>query len=107
MDTTAFIPRALKDRVDRELEPGERVVWVDRSVPRFFTVPATGAFLFSLPWLAFACWWVGVTWFATTREGGIGDGFQFFPLFGLPFIIIGLLMMSAPLWAYYASRKAV
>jgi hypothetical protein len=40
-------------------------------------------------------------------EGGIGDGFQFFPLFGLPFIIIGLLMMSAPLWAYYASRKAV
>lgn len=30
-------------------------------------------------------------------------GFSFFPLFGIPFVLIGLAMLSSPLWAY---RKA-
>ena len=32
------------------------------------------------------------------------EGFDLFPLFGIPFVLIGLGMLSSPLWAY---RKAL
>jgi hypothetical protein len=33
--------------------------------------------------------------------------FSVFPLFGLPFILIGLGMLSSPLWAYRRAKKTV
>jgi hypothetical protein len=40
--------------VDRELESGECVEWIYMPIPRYFTGAATGAFLFAIPWTAFA-----------------------------------------------------
>jgi hypothetical protein len=34
-------------------------------------------------------------------------GFSFFPLFGIPFVLIGLAMLSSPLWAYRKSLRTV
>jgi hypothetical protein len=35
------------------------------------------------------------------------DGFDFFPMFGIPFIVNSLGMVSAPLWAYRKAGRTV
>jgi hypothetical protein len=80
------IPYELRERVDRELESGEQIQWLQRPVPRYFT-PAAG-FLFGIHWTAFAIFWTtGAAW-GTSKAGGAGF-FRAFPLFGVPFILIG------------------
>jgi hypothetical protein len=97
------IPQPLQVKVDRELESGERVEWIEMPLPRFFTPVATGAFLFGIPWTAFAIFWTVGAAGGTSRAEEAGF-FRAFPLFGVPFILIGFAMLSSPLWAY---RKAL
>ena len=103
MYPTQAIPRELEDRVKHELESGEELLWLGQPIPRFFTAMSTGAFLFAIPWTAFAIFWIcGAAGFKYPdfHEGG----FDFFPLFGIPFVLIGLGMLSSPVWTY---RKAL
>jgi hypothetical protein len=51
------LPRRLKEKVERELEPGERIEWIEKPAPRFFTPVTTGAFLFGIPWTAIVLVW--------------------------------------------------
>ncbi len=97
------VPRHLQDKVERELEPGERIQWTAMPVPRFFTPAATGAFLFGIPWTAFAIFWTAGAAWGTSQAEDAGL-FRLFPLFGVPFILIGFAMLSSPVWAY---RKGV
>jgi len=96
--------------VDRELAPGEQIRWVDMPLPRLFTPASTGAFLFAIPWTAFALFWTGFAAFGVSKmppgEGPWGLKWAF-PLFGLPFILIGLGMLSSPWWARRAARRTV
>src|ERR1035441_4253134 len=43
------VPHELRDKVDRELESGEQVQWLQMPVPRYFTPAATAGFLFGIP----------------------------------------------------------
>lgn len=107
MRTNAMIPLPLQEKVDRELESGERIEWMDMPIPRFFTAGSTGAFLFGIPWTAFALFWTaGAAWGVSQDESGWGLG-SLFPLFGLPFILIGIGMLSSPIWVYRNSFKTV
>ena len=106
MRSNANIPRQLQEKVNREIESGERIEWIDMPVPRFFTPVSTGAFLFAIPWTAFAIFWIyGASGFKLPdfNEGG----FSFFPLFDVPFVVIGLGMLFSPLWAYRKAFKTV
>jgi len=106
MQPEGQVPYDLRERVDRELEPGERVQWLEMPVARYFTPAAVGAFLFGIPWTAFAIFWTAGAAWGTTRPGA-GGLFHVFPLFGVPFILIGLVMLSAPIWAYRKALKTV
>ncbi|REJ78186.1 MAG: hypothetical protein DWQ47_17770 [Acidobacteria bacterium] len=103
MLTNSF-PRKMQELVNSELEIGERVVWSGMPRPAFFTPSSTGAFLFGIPWTAFAVFWTVMagagTWFTTGFSV-----FSLFPLFGIPFILIGFGMLSAPVFSYTRSRK--
>lgn len=99
------IPRPLREMIERELEPRERVEWTGMPGRRFFTPGATAACLFAIPWTAFALFWTAGA--AGFKLPDFDDGADFFPLFGLPFILIGLGMFSSPLWAYYRSGRTV
>ena len=106
MSLTQAIPRELEDRVKRELESGEQIVWMGQPIPRFFTAVSTGAFLFAIPWTAFAIFWIcGAAGFKVPdfSEGG----FSFFPFFGLPFVLIGLGLLSTPFWTYRKTFQTV
>ena len=106
MSTVGAIPRELEDKVKRELESGERVLWMQQPIPRYFTAVSTGAFFFAIPWTAFAVFWIcGASGFKCPDFSK--GGFSFFPLFGVPFVLIGIGMLSSPLWSYRKAFKTV
>lgn len=99
------IPEPLQRLVDRELERNERVEWIGQPRATFFTPGATAMFLFGIPWTSFAIFWtVMAAWGTSQLEEGAGP-FNAFPLFGLPFILIGCGMLSAPIWARIGAKK--
>lgn len=99
------IPLQLQNLIARELERDEKVVWSAMPKPRYFAGPSAAAFLFAIPWTAFSVFWmVGAAGFKIPQ---FDQGFDFFPLFGIPFVLIGIGMLSAPLWAYRNQLKTV
>lgn len=106
MIQTGTISRELEDKVKRELDSGERVLWMEQPIPRYFTAMSTGTFLFAIPWTAFAIFWIcGASGFKVPDFSK--GGFSFFPLFGVPFVLIGIGLLSAPLWTYRKAFKTV
>jgi len=96
-ETGAHIGRKLKDTVRHELEPGEKIEWMAPPAPQFFSSASTPVFLFSIPWTAFALFWII----------GASQSSEGLSLFGVPFILIGIWMMSSPLWVYYKTLQSV
>jgi hypothetical protein len=90
---------------NRELEAGEGVKWMGMPQPRFFTTYSKGAFLFAIPWTAFALFWVAGA--AGFQIPDFKDGFAIFPLFGLPFVLLGIWMLLTPLFVYLNARKTL
>lgn len=100
------LPEAVQERIRRELDPGESVRWADQPVPALFTKMSLPMFLFAIPWTAFAVFWIcGASGFKMPdfRAGG----FAFFPLFGVPFVLVGLWMLTAPVREYLKMRRQV
>ena len=103
----------IRSRVQSELDSGERLLWAAQPDPRRLARASIGIVLFGIPWTAFACFWVfmasGGLWGLFDNGMGIpsDNGFRYFaicfPLFGLPFVLVGLGMLSAPHWV---KRKA-
>jgi hypothetical protein len=105
MMTTPPISTELDSILRRELLPGERLLWSGRSQPRKMNA-AFAIWLFAIPWMAFALFWEAMAfmpWMANTHTPpGIQWSFGIvFPLFGLPFIAVGLGM----LWMPFAARR--
>lgn len=104
--TTPPVPE-LESILRRELMPGERLLWSGRPDPsRLRAVFAI--WFFAVPWTAFALFWEAMAllpWMASSHTPlGIQWSFGIiFPLFGLPFIGIGLGMLWMP---FKARRKA-
>ncbi len=98
-----LIPQHLADLLEQELEPGERLEWSGTPKPLWFDSSLRPVFLFAIPWTAFALFWTGMAFALTVaNEGPDGLGL-FFPLFGLPFVVIGIAMLVSPFWS--ARRK--
>lgn len=107
------LPPDARQRVDDELEPGERVVWAAQPDPKRYARSSWAVVLFGIPWTAFALFWMagasGLLW-GGFGNGGNGPGVAFslcFPLFGVPFVLIGLGMLTAPYWARRSAAGTV
>lgn len=91
----------------RELLAGERLLWSGRPDPARLRAPFA-IWFFAVPWTAFALFWEAMAflpWLGSTHTPlGIQLSFGLiFPLFGLPFIGIGLTMLWLP---FKVRRKA-
>jgi hypothetical protein len=98
------IPFELQRMIDSELASGERVLWSAQPIPGRFARKALPAVLFGIPWTAFALFWTAGAAWGTSRTEGAGL-FRAFPLFGLPFILIGVGMLSSPYWMRRKARR--
>lgn len=87
----------LRLALERELRSDEAVLWhgwqLGRLEPRAFAI-----YVFALPWTAFAVMWTALAAGAIAQSGEDGPGWigWAFPLFGLPFVAIGLAMLAHP-----------
>jgi len=65
--------------------------------------------LFGIPWTAFSVFWMLAA--SGVLFGSIGGGGQIiqilFTLFGVPFVLVGLLMLSSPYWARRSAMKTL
>jgi hypothetical protein len=99
------IPYELQMIVDGELNQGEDLVWSGQPRPVRFMLQCLPIVLFGIPWTAFAIFWIcGAAGF---KIPDFSKGESFFPLFGIPFVLIGLGMLSSPLWAWRKAKKTV
>ena len=90
---------SLADRqmVECNLMQKEEVLWVGKPVPRLFSASNLGAFIFSLPWLAFISFW---TFMAAQTSLA-------FAAFSIPFWCIGIGLFSSPWWGLRKQKRTV
>lgn len=97
------LPLELDTALRRELGAGERILWSARPIPGKLKA-GFGIWLFAIPWTAFALFWEAASllpW-ATSSQTPSAIQWSFgivFPLFGLPFVLIGFWMLWMPIRA--------
>jgi hypothetical protein len=96
--------------VQSELQSGESLQWTGLANPARAAISALPASLFGLPFAGFALFWMTAAYrgshaISKSSNNPIGGVFSFFPLFGLPFLLIGLGVVFAPLFAYFKAQK--
>lgn len=83
--------------VRSELRPHERLVWSGSPRPGRLARQALPVMLFAVPWTAFSLFWM----YAAT---GFGEHLEWpmllFSLFGLPFVGVGVALLTSPYRAY-------
>lgn len=99
-------------RAQSELQSGESLYWTGTADPRRAALTALPAALFGIPFAGFALFWMSMAYRGThamsqSSSQAFTRGFSIFPLFGLPFLLIGLAVVLAPLWAYLKGRSTV
>lgn len=100
-----------QQRAQSELQPGESLYWTGTADPRRAAFAALPASLFGIPFAGFALFWINGAYRGTQHLAKSGDSFShafsFFPLFGIPFLLIGLGVILAPLWVYLKGLSTV
>lgn len=101
MDLMKMSPE-LQQKVMRELQPGEVVRWAGQPDPARFMKQGFLLWLFFIPWTAFSLFWMaGASGF---RMPDFSSFTVLFPLFGLPFLLIGVAGLASPLWFRLVAR---
>lgn len=98
----------LRRRIDRELEVGEFIKWVEQPLPRFFAGQSVSYFLMGIPFTAFAIFWICLA--AEFKVPYLREGVKFehlFILWGVPFILAGLWMLASPLREWLKAFRTV
>ena len=94
---TATLPPSAMKRLRAALAPGETILWIAQPKGRAAPPGARMLQLFAIPWTAFAIFWMASA-IGLTSGGPSGFGI-IFSLFGLPFVAVGIGMLTAPYWA--------
>lgn len=97
----------MRGLVERELDPGEKILWIDQPIPKFWNAGSIAMFLFAIPFTAFSIFWMGGVAWITSQDSNAPAGINFFSCFGLPFLLVGLGMLSSPIWMYRAAKKTI
>ena len=102
------LPQQLQQQIQSELMPFEHIRWVGQ--PTITNIPKSislGMFIFGIPWTAFAVFWtLGAGGFIPPfGHGHIDTPRLIFSLFGIPFILIGVWMLSRPFTAKKSLNK--
>ena len=100
-------PDRLALALERELRPGERVIWQERQFARI-SYMSFAIYLFAIPWTAFALFWTAM---AATGVQSVDEDVGLmgwaFPLFGVPFIAVGVGMLSSPFLPLFNKGKVL
>ncbi len=115
MTTIAGLTPELDAAVRDELRNGEELWYAGMPKPWYSARKMLPIAVFGLFFGGFAAFWITMAaagvWFVGTQPkenagAQIASGvFMLFPLFGLPFLLIGLAMISSPWWIARKARR--
>jgi hypothetical protein len=99
-------------RAQSELQSGESLYWTGTADPARAAISALPASIFGIPFAGFSLFWISQAYHATntmskSSHNAFTDGFRVFPLFGAPFLLVGLGVILAPLWAFLKAGSTV
>lgn len=90
------LPLHLAHMVEQELDPNEKVQWVGQPRPGRFMAAGLFMSIFGLIFAGFALFWILTAMnFGQNGFGGVGSCF---PLFGIPFLLVGIGLLFSPIW---------
>jgi hypothetical protein len=97
----------LNNMVTSVLKPDEKLLWYGQPNPKrvMFRLESLAIFIFSIPWTAFSLFWVCAAAGFRIPDFSKPSFFMFFPLFGVPFVLVGLGMMATPYWKYRQAQS--
>lgn len=108
---TEPVSMRLNAALREELSAGEQILWSGMPDPKRMKV-VFWLWAFAIPWTLFALFWEGTT--LTMMVAGVvqeDSNFSWimmiFPIFGLPFVGIGLWMMNKPFAALADARNQI
>lgn len=97
------LPFGLRSLIEAELDGDEKATWIGTPIPSRYATRTIPIVLFGIPWTAFALFWIaGASGF---QMPDFEQGFGFFPLFGIPFVLVGFGMLSSPFWAMLKAKR--
>jgi hypothetical protein len=94
---TGVLPPDLEARVQAELAPGEKLIWVGQPLASRFLVWSIPMVLMGLFVTGFAIFWISMA-------VSMGAPF-FFPIFGLIFVVVGAGLVTSPFWMMRRARN--
>ncbi len=86
----------IQNIIQSELEPLERLLWSGRPDPKRMARSGLAYVGFAVPFTAFALFWISGA--AGFKIPNFNEPWDFFPLFGIPFLLVGLGMFFSPVW---------
>ncbi|WP_208678532.1 hypothetical protein [Synechococcus elongatus] len=110
MSSGLKIPPQLRQKIDRELDLREEILWIGQPEPSLMilTGGTLAIALFAVPWTAFSVFWM---WAALGFQvPDLSRGFQpqyLFAMFGIPFFLIGIGMLLSPFWSWRQAFQTV
>ncbi|MGA2846824.1 MAG: PH domain-containing protein [Candidatus Acidiferrales bacterium] len=94
-----------------ELQGGESLLWSGAADPSRSAMSALPVALFGIPFAAVAFSMMSNAYRGThnlaNQHNTLAGGFSAVPLFGLPFLLIGIGVTLSPLWVYLKGRSVV
>jgi hypothetical protein len=99
------MPLELRQFMESELRSGERIQYRTHPVPSRMARKSIPLVIFGVFWTAFALFWTGGA-FVAVSHARTGTFLEYlFPLFGLPFVLIGIGLLSSPVWMRRAAAR--
>jgi len=95
----------LNNELKDELRPNENIVLSCRATPLNHLAKSMPIVLFAIPWTAFALFWIAAA--SNFTLPNFSDGIDLFPLFGIPFLLIGIGMLLSPVIRYFKAHKII
>lgn len=115
--TSPALPLEAETVLRSELNKSEQLIWTGQPLAPRAMQGSLLIVLLGVPWTAFSLFWVVMAiWMArgfTTQASSSPSSFPFnlmsffFPLFGVPFVFIGLGMLSSPYWMRRKAQKTI
>jgi hypothetical protein len=99
------LPEPVRRMLQAELQPGESIRWLAQPIPKRLAMTSLPIVLFAVPWTAFAVFWVWGAANSTCSSPSLEA--RLFPLFGVPFVLVGLGMFASPFWLMRAAKRTV
>lgn len=103
MTVLSDMPPHLKERLQRELKVGEKLIWVGRPNVYRMTMRALPIWLFFVPWTGFSLFFMSMT---RHVEGTSGSRNIMF-LFSVLFFLAGVAGLTGPFWARRKAKLTV